>query len=68
VTVFSFVLAGYSPANIPRHLDSRAIAIRADDLAALPLLRASCYLHKRTSDLDRLASALRELTGMENSR
>jgi cysteine desulfurase/selenocysteine lyase len=77
VPVFSFVLAGHSPADILRHLDSQGIAIRAGDLAALPLLkrfgvtaaaRASCYLYTQTSDLDRLATALRDLTGMENSR
>jgi cysteine desulfurase/selenocysteine lyase len=77
VPVFSFVLAGHSPADVLRHLDSQGIAIRAGDLAALPLLkrfgvsaaaRASCYLYTQTSDLDRLATALRELTGMENSR
>jgi len=71
VPVFSFVLAGYSPAEILRYLDSRGIAIRAGDLSALPLLkrfgvsaasRASCYLYTQSEDLDRLAAALRELT------
>jgi cysteine desulfurase/selenocysteine lyase len=71
VPVFSFVLAGHSPAGILRHLDSRGIAIRAGDLSALPLLkrfgvseaaRASCYLYTQTAELDRLAVALRELT------
>jgi cysteine desulfurase/selenocysteine lyase len=77
VPVLSFVLAGHSPAEILRHLDFRGIAIRAGDLAALPLLkrfgisaaaRASCYLYTQTSELDRLATALRELTRMENPR
>ena len=77
VPVFSFVLAGYSPAEVLRHLDSRGIAIRAGELAALPLLkrfgvsaaaRASCYLYTQTSELDRLTSALRELPGREHSR
>jgi len=77
VPVFSFVLAGHSPVEILRHLDLRGIAIRAGDLAALPLLkrfgvttaaRASCYLYTQTSELDRLATALRELTRMENPR
>jgi cysteine desulfurase / selenocysteine lyase len=79
VPVFSFVLPGYSPAAILRHLDSRGIAIRAGDLSALPLLkrfgvsaaaRASCYLYTQTAELDRLAIALRELTRnrMEDSR
>jgi cysteine desulfurase/selenocysteine lyase len=71
VPVFSFVLAGHSPAAILQHLDTQGIAIRAGDLSALPLLkrfgvtaaaRASCYLYTHTADLDRLAAALRELT------
>jgi cysteine desulfurase/selenocysteine lyase len=71
VPVFSFVLAGRSPAEILQHLDTRGIAIRAGDLAALPLLkrfgvtaaaRASCYLYTPTAELERLAAALRELT------
>jgi SufS family cysteine desulfurase len=71
VPVFTFVLAGHSPAEILEHLDARGIAIRAGDLAALPLLkhfglsaaaRASCYLYTSTGDLDRLSGALRELT------
>jgi cysteine desulfurase/selenocysteine lyase len=71
VPVFSFVLAGHSPAEILHHLDTRGIAIRAGDLAALPLLkrfgassaaRASCYFYTQTAELDRLAAALRELT------
>jgi cysteine desulfurase/selenocysteine lyase len=71
VPVFSFVLRGHSPAETLRHLDSRGIAIRAGDLAALPLLkrfgvtaaaRASCYLYTETTELDRLAEALAELT------
>ena len=81
--VFSFVLTGSSPAEILRHLDDRGIAIRAGDLAALPLLkrfgvteaaRASCYLYTQTAELDRLAAALRDLprarsrTRMEDTR
>jgi len=71
VPVFSFVLAGHAPADILRQLDVRGIAIRAGDLAALPLLkrfgvtaaaRASCYLYTQTAELARLAAALRELT------
>ena len=68
--VFSFASAGHSPAEILQHLDTRGIAIRAGDLAALPLLkrfgvsaaaRASCYLYTQAAELDRLAAALREL-------
>jgi cysteine desulfurase/selenocysteine lyase len=71
VPVFTFVLASHSPAEILQHLDARGIAIRAGDLAALPLLkrlgvsvaaRASCYLYTQMAELDRLAAALRELT------
>ena len=70
VPVFSFVLSGHSPADTLRHLDSRGIAVRAGDLAALPLLkrlgvsaaaRASCYLYTQTMEIDRLITALREL-------
>ena len=70
IPVFSFVLAGHAPTEILRHLDSRGIAVRAGDLAALPLLkrfgvnaavRASCYLYTETAELDRLAAALHEL-------
>ena len=69
--VFSFVLANRSPQEILQYLDLRGIAIRAGDLAALPLLkrfgvnaaaRASCYLYTGTHDIDRLVSALQELT------
>lgn len=69
--VFSFVVAGHTPDEILRHLDARGIAVRAGDFAALPLLkrlgvkqavRASCYLYTETGDLDRLASALSDLT------
>ena len=76
VPVFSFVLAGHSPAQILHCLDARGIAIRAGDLAALPLLkhfgvtaaaRASCYLYTETTELDRLAAALRELNRLEDS-
>jgi len=73
VPVFSFVSATHSPEEILRHLDAEGIAIRAGDLAALPLLkrfgvraaaRASCYLYTQTDDIDRLFMALRELTRM----
>jgi len=69
--VFSFALANRSPQEILQYLDSQGIAIRAGDLAALPLLkrfgvnaaaRASCYLYTGTHDIDRLVAALQELT------
>ncbi len=67
VGVFSFTVAGHSPLSIVQALDAEGIAIRAGDLAALPLLRhfgtsaaarASCYLYTSTDDVDRLAGAL----------
>lgn len=70
IPVFSFVLAGHAPIDTLRYLDSRGIAVRAGELAALPLLerfgirtaaRASCYLYTETSEIDRLAAALVEL-------
>jgi cysteine desulfurase / selenocysteine lyase len=73
VPVFSFVLEGQPPQTILRHLDSRGIAVRSGDLAALPLLqhlgvtaaaRASCYLYTQTEDIDRLSLALQELANL----
>ena len=70
IPVFSFVLAGHAPIDTLRYLDSRGFAVRAGELAALPLLerlgvrtaaRASCYLYTETSEIDRLAAALAEL-------
>lgn len=67
VPVFTFVLPGHSPVSIARALDLRGIAIRAGDMAALPLLkrfgvtgaaRASAYVYSTTADIDRLADAL----------
>jgi SufS family cysteine desulfurase len=72
VPVFSFVLSGQEPAAVLRHLDAQGIAVRAGDLAALPLLnrfgvsaavRASCYLYTQTTEIDQLAVALAELSG-----
>jgi len=71
VPVLSFVLAGHSPQAVLRHLDAEGIAVRAGDLAAMPLLkrfgvsaavRASCYLYTQTEEIDRLADALIALT------
>lgn len=70
VPVFSFVIEGQQPTAVARALDARGIAVRAGDLAALPLLkrfgvteavRASAYVYSTTADIDRLADALREL-------
>jgi len=70
VPVFTFVIAGKSPLAIATALDSKGIAIRAGDMAALPLLkrfgvseaaRASAYVYSTTADIDRLVDALGEL-------
>ena len=70
VPVFTFVIAGTSPLAIAAAMDAKGIAIRAGDMAALPLLkrfgaseaaRASAYVYSTTADIDRLADALVEL-------
>ena len=70
VAVFSFVLDGLPPAAIAAALDERGIAVRAGDLASLPLLhrfgergavRASCYLYTTHEDIDRFADALQSI-------
>jgi cysteine desulfurase/selenocysteine lyase len=70
--VFSFVLADRSPQETLRHLDAQGIAVRAGDLASLPLLkrfgvssavRASCHLYTQPEDIERLARALNGLIG-----
>ena len=67
VPVFTFVIEGQSPTTIARALDQRGIAIRAGDMAALPLLkrfgvteaaRASAYVYSTREDIDRLGDAL----------
>ena len=70
VPVFTFVLEGLAPTTVARALDARGIAVRAGDMAALPLLkrfgaaeavRASAYVYSTRGDIDRLADALREI-------
>jgi cysteine desulfurase/selenocysteine lyase len=70
VPVFTFVIAGKAPLAIATALDSKGIAIRAGDMAALPLLkrfgvseaaRASAYVYSTRADIDRLVDALVEL-------
>lgn len=72
--VFSFSLANREPLAVLRYLDARGIAVRAGDLAALPLLkhfgvhaaiRASCYCYTQVEDIDRLSQALRDLAHEE---
>jgi cysteine desulfurase / selenocysteine lyase len=68
--VFTFVLEGHTPTAVAPALDARGIAVRAGDMAALPLLkrfgapeavRASAYVYSTRADLDRLADALRDI-------
>lgn len=70
IPVFSFVVDRIDSMHVMRHLDDRRIAVRAGDLAALPLLkafgtrtavRASCYVYTQLADIDRLTDALEEL-------
>jgi cysteine desulfurase/selenocysteine lyase len=70
VPVFTFVVEGHAPTSVARALDARGIAVRAGDMAAVPLLkrfgateavRASAYVYSTPGDIDRLATALREL-------
>ena len=72
IGVFSFVLDRTEPATVVTELDRRGIAIRAGDLASLPLLRrfgvtraarASLYLYTTEQEVDRLADALTKLAG-----
>jgi cysteine desulfurase/selenocysteine lyase len=67
VSVFSLTVEGRAPADVLRAMDSEGIAIRAGDLASLPLLRhfgtgaaarASCYLYTSLDDVDRFADVL----------
>ena len=72
VPVFTFVVDGMPAAAVAQALDARGIAVRAGDMAALPLLkrfgtteavRASAYVYSTAADLDRLAEALNDLPG-----
>ncbi|HUR00536.1 MAG TPA: aminotransferase class V-fold PLP-dependent enzyme [Gemmatimonadaceae bacterium] len=67
IGVFSFTMKAAEPARILSELDARGIAIRAGDLASLPLLerlgtrraaRASVYLYNTMEEIDRLADGL----------
>ena len=70
VPVFTFTLNGWKAADVAAALDNRGIAVRAGDMAALPLLkrfgvaqavRASAYLYNSVEEIDRLADALSDL-------
>jgi cysteine desulfurase/selenocysteine lyase len=67
VPVFTFVVEGQAAGAVAQMLDQRGIAVRAGDMAALPLLRrfgateavrASAYVYSTPADFDRLADAL----------
>jgi cysteine desulfurase / selenocysteine lyase len=67
VSVFSFTVEGKAPADVLRAMDGEGIAIRAGDLASLPLLRhfgvsvaarASCYLYTSADDVNRFGDTL----------
>ena len=67
IPVFSFTLATHTPMEVLQRLDAEGIAIRAGDLAALPLLkrfgvtaaaRASCYLYTSMEEIDHFADVL----------
>ena len=70
VPVFTFVIEGQPAAAVAKALDARGIAVRAGDMAALPLLkrfgtaeavRASAYVYSTRADIDRLAETLMTL-------
>jgi cysteine desulfurase/selenocysteine lyase len=70
IPVFSFTLAGKSAAEILSVLDGGGVAIRAGDLASLPLLqrfgveraaRASLYLYSTIEEIDRLVECLHQI-------
>jgi SufS family cysteine desulfurase len=69
VPVFTFVIEGRPATAVAQALNQQGIAVRAGDMAALPLLRrfgtteavrASAYVYSTRADLDRLADALLE--------
>ena len=74
ISVFSMSLGSIAASDVLRALDERGIAVRAGDLASLPLLkrlgvvralRASCYLYTSTAEVDRFADALEEILGVK---
>jgi len=70
IPVFSFTVDGLGSGDVVKAADAAGIAIRAGDLAAVPLLRRfgvenavrmSCYLYNTTDEIDRLVSVLHSL-------
>ncbi len=71
VPVFTFALNGWKAADVAGALDRHGIAVRAGEMAALPLLkrfglteavRASAYVYNTVEEVDSLASALEDFT------
>jgi cysteine desulfurase/selenocysteine lyase len=67
VSLLTFVIDGLSPPDVVRGLDAEGIAVRAGDMAALPLLkrfgvssavRVSMSLYNTIGEIDRFADAL----------
>jgi cysteine desulfurase/selenocysteine lyase len=72
VPVFTFVVDGRPAMDVARALDEQGIAVRAGDMAAMPVLkrfgaaeavRASAYVYSTLRDIDRLADALHGIVG-----
>ena len=70
MSVFSFTVKGRAPLDVMKAMDAQGIAIRAGDLASLPLLqrfgtsaaaRASCYLYTTEEEIDRFADTLQRV-------
>jgi cysteine desulfurase/selenocysteine lyase len=77
VGVFSFTVAGKTPLDVASALDTDGIAVRAGDLASLPLLerfgeraavRASCYLYTTLEEIDQFADALEHVASGERDQ
>ena len=71
IGVFAFTVDSRKPLEVVAALDARGIAVRAGDLAALPLLkrlgttsavRASCYLYTTADEVDRLVNELERIS------
>jgi len=67
ISVFSFVIGNRKPLEVAATLDTMGIAVRAGDLASLPLLkrigvtaavRASCYSYTSIEEINRLIAGL----------
>jgi len=67
IGVFAFTIENRKAAEVVTALDAKGIAVRAGDLAALPLLkrlgttvaiRASCYLYTTPAEVDRFITAV----------